>query len=100
MDEDGRIVFSQGGQTAAGDHSFVWDGKTTDGPQASDGTYRIQVVATDAAGTALTATTSVETTVEGVELAGGQLALDVGPFTVTLRSEAHTSELQSLMRPS
>ncbi|MEO3433805.1 flagellar hook capping FlgD N-terminal domain-containing protein [Inquilinus sp. CAU 1745] len=84
MNEDGTIVFSTEGRTAAGDYDFNWDGMTADGERAPEGTYRIQVVAKDAAGEAIDTTTSIVANVKGVELSGGEIALDVGGFTVSL----------------
>lgn len=84
MNEDGTIVFTTSGKTAAGDYDFNWDGMTGDGERAPAGTYRIQVVAKDAAGEALDTSTSIIANVKGVELSGGEIALDVGGFTVSL----------------
>lgn len=84
MNEDGTIVFSTEGRTAAGEYDFNWDGMTADGERAPEGTYRIQVVAKDAAGEALDTATSIIANVKGVELSGGEIALDVGDFTVLL----------------
>lgn len=57
-DSDGKVVKTVTGDTTAGAHSLTWDGKDGDGTQLKDGKYSINVIATAADGTAITATTT------------------------------------------
>lgn len=84
MNEAGVIVYSTSGKTDAGSHSLDWDGTRSDGGEAVPGTYRIQVVATDAAEQPIQVTTSTEQLVTGVSLATGDITLEIGDHTVSL----------------
>src|SRR5499427_6657524 len=44
-DASGRIVLQQPADTAAGPHTFNWNGKASDGTQVPDGTYTFNVSA-------------------------------------------------------
>jgi flagellar basal-body rod modification protein FlgD len=50
LNEDGDVVYSEKLDTTAGDTTFTWDGTLTNGSSASDGTYSLQLVATDSSG--------------------------------------------------
>lgn len=67
FDADGRLVHSAAGQTAAGPHRFLWDGKLLDGGRAAAGLYRIAVEALDAQGRPIAATLERTATIEGLE---------------------------------
>jgi flagellar basal-body rod modification protein FlgD len=45
-DSDGKVVFSQKGETLAGVHEFDWDGRDADGNPLPDGIYKLSVSAT------------------------------------------------------
>ncbi|KAA5602558.1 flagellar hook assembly protein FlgD [Blastochloris sulfoviridis] len=81
-DESGKTVYTTTGETAAGEHSFVWNGKTTSGSTAPDGAYTISITATDAAGNAIDATTNVIGTVTGVDSSSGTVMLQIGDAEV------------------
>jgi len=63
VDEKGHAVATFQGDTGAGRHDFVWDGKDGDGNTLPDGAYRFVVAALDKdggqIGTAITATSKV-----------------------------------------
>lgn len=85
LDANGNTVYSTQGKTAGETkHNFVWDGRKADGTQAPEGTYRIEVVATDPAGQPLKVSYTAEANVRGVDLTDGLISLDVGSFTVSL----------------
>lgn len=84
INEDGNVVYSAPGKLGAGKHSFEWDGKLTDGTEAPEGTYRIQVQAVDAEGGSITAIRSVTQKVVGVEFIDGDIVLDLGVGKVSL----------------
>ncbi len=96
-DSSGNVVYSTQGQTAAGKHDFIWDGKTSTGVQMPNGgQYTLQVVATDNADNPITATVTAYGTVDGVNITntGGDSSstagttseanLDVSGMTVPL----------------
>jgi flagellar basal-body rod modification protein FlgD len=67
-DKNGNTVFQTTGETGAGSHSFAWDGKDMNGLQAPDGDYKIRISATDAAGNNVKTSTSVNLTIDAVEM--------------------------------
>ncbi|SDH22463.1 flagellar hook assembly protein FlgD [Roseospirillum parvum] len=62
-DADGHVVYTDSLDATAGEASFTWDGTTTDGSTAEDGTYTLSVIATYEDGTSeeieLTGTSTV-----------------------------------------
>ncbi len=84
-DASGNVVYSTSGNTAAGTHDFVWDGKTSAGVQMPDGgQYTLQVVATDASQNAITTTVSSFGVVDGVNIANNTTNLDLSGVSVPL----------------
>jgi flagellar basal-body rod modification protein FlgD len=94
-DSGGNVVFSSAGNTAAGSHDFVWNGKTSAGVQMADGgQYTLEVVAADATKNAMTATVDSFGVVDGVNInnnstngtssTAGGATLDVAGVTVPL----------------
>ena len=77
-DANGKTVFSQSGETAAGDHSFAWDGKDATGNAMPAGVYTLTISANDPKGQPITATTSISGIVDGVETVDGVQSLLVG----------------------
>jgi flagellar basal-body rod modification protein FlgD len=71
LDAKGNIVASQVlTATAAGNHSFEWDGKTNLGTQLADGDYGLRITPTDSSGTkfsAIQTLTGVATAVQSVD---------------------------------
>ena len=81
-DDDGRLVYEQSGETGSGKHGFVWDGTSSDGSFASDGTYSLEVVATDGDGEAINASVTSYGEVTGVDTTGGDVVFTVGELRV------------------
>lgn len=66
-DTDGNVVYTAQGETSAGAHDFVWDGKNSAGEQLPDGVYQISVSTTVPNGeSAASVTTTVFGRVTGV----------------------------------
>ena len=86
FDEAGKRVATETGKTAAGTHTFVWDGRSDQGVPLPDGTYTIKVNAVDDDDQAVTATTSIVGTVTGIETLDGVQTLIVGGLKVPLAS--------------
>ena len=66
-DMNGKVVYSESGETSSGTHEFKWDGKDSNGNQLEDGAYQIVVSTKVPAGeTEANVTTTVFGKVTGV----------------------------------
>ena len=85
-DMDGKVVYTQKGETTAGAHDFVWDGKDTSGMQLPDGAYQISINTTAFNGDAdASVTTTVFGRVTGVASDDNGIYLGLGDvLTATL----------------
>jgi flagellar basal-body rod modification protein FlgD len=72
------------GSLAKGDHSFTWDGKDYKGNDVADGSYTFKIVAQDAAGKSVTATTKISGLVDRVNLDDTDPVLYIGSLPVYL----------------
>ncbi|AZU04910.1 flagellar hook assembly protein [Glycocaulis alkaliphilus] len=81
--EQGATVGTMSGQTGAGEHRLVWDGKDTDGNTLPDGVYHLEVIAFDADGQRIEdVSVLVGGRVTGVELSEGQAIVEIGGMQV------------------
>jgi flagellar basal-body rod modification protein FlgD len=78
LDANGNTVWTDKGSLKQGIQSYAWNGKTSTGTTAPDGTYTIHIDAQDATGAAVTTSTDFQGTVSGVDLSGDQPMLLVG----------------------
>lgn len=85
-DSKGNVVATQTTALNAGSQSFTWNGKTSAGVTAADGTYSIKIAAQDTTGANVTVDTSVTGTVTEVDLSGSTPTLLVGTQKVPLSS--------------
>jgi flagellar basal-body rod modification protein FlgD len=85
-DEAGRLVATRQGEGETGNHSITWDGRDQSGQPVTQGLYRVDVAAKNAAGQPITAGTSLRGTVEGVELMDGKIFLSVDGVLLPLDS--------------
>jgi flagellar basal-body rod modification protein FlgD len=85
-DSGGRLVASQQGDAGLGSHSVAWDGRSHSGAALPDGLYRVDVVASDAAGQAVPVTTTIRGLVDGVEVDGDRLLLSIDGVLMPLES--------------
>ena len=76
-DEFGQVVALEPGELGAGRHSLTWDGIGDDGVRRTDGSYKVEVLAQSAAGTPITASTTISGIVDGVEMNGTEALLSV-----------------------
>ncbi len=83
-DSKGQTVFTTNGETAAGNHSFTWNGKDINGNQLADGTYKLGVVAADSAGTKITSSVASAGTVSQIDMTSGTPQLVVGNMELGL----------------
>jgi flagellar basal-body rod modification protein FlgD len=72
------------GNLASGDHSFTWDGKNQKGAAMTQGSYSFKVVAQDAKGASVAATTKINGIVDRVNLDGTEPMLYVGALSIAL----------------
>lgn len=100
-DTDGNVVYTTEGETAAGAHDFVWDGKNSAGEQLPDGVYQIVVNTSVPTGeSAASVTTTVFGRVTGV--ASDDSGIYVGlsdsvtatlDYVLTIRDESYWDDL-------
>ena len=83
-DSSGRTVYSGAGDTTAGRHEYSWNGKSSAGVQLPDGTYKLTVIAVDAAGQQIQASTWATGKVTGVESSDGSAVLNLGGALVPM----------------
>ena len=106
-DSKGKIVYVGHGDSTAGEHEFAWDGRDNAGNQLTDGSYKLNVSAVDAAGQTVSTTVRSQGTVSEVDLTGDEPTLMIGAMSVplsqaTLISDASTatdSTLDALAAP-
>lgn len=84
VNEKGQPVAQLAGDGSAGDHSLVWDGKTSDGGQAPAGVYQLLITAKDATGAAAPYSVQSSLTVTGVSLGATGAALETAIGAVPL----------------
>jgi flagellar basal-body rod modification protein FlgD len=83
-DELGKVVASLPGEIDAGRHSVTWDGLGNNGFQYTDGSFKITILARNAAGDSIGSSTTISGIVDGVELNQGQTMLAVGGVLMPL----------------
>jgi flagellar basal-body rod modification protein FlgD len=83
-DSNGKSVYTATGETGAGNHSFVWNGKDNAGNQLSDGGYKLTVTAADAAGGTVENSVASAGTVTQIDMTGSSPRLIVGSMEIDL----------------
>ena len=77
FDSSGTEVYSQTADTDAGTHSYTWDGTDNSDKAQADGTYTVQVAASDSKGNPLTVPTITPGQVTAVSVSNGTTYLTV-----------------------
>lgn len=86
-DAAGDIVYSSStGETALGNHEFVWDGKNSTGEQLPDGSYSLEITAINGDGEPVKTTTTASGLVTGVQTNDGEPMLMLGQTEIPLTS--------------
>ncbi|HAE49073.1 MAG: flagellar hook capping protein [Tistrella sp.] len=105
IDESGKVVRSEAGETTAGVHNYEWDGKDSEGKLLDDGQYRMSVTALDAKGKTIAVTTSITGTVDSVGITNGNVVLNVNGVEIPLSevtgirdASAATSEADATLK--
>ncbi len=83
-DQNGAVVRTIAGETAAGDHDFTWDGLNAARTQLPDDVYRLSVVAKDGAGDDLTTLVNGVGLVKEIDMSGTEPYLTIGGRQVSL----------------
>jgi flagellar basal-body rod modification protein FlgD len=84
VDSDGRVVYTQPGETDAGSHAFSWNGKTNAGVQLPDGNYTLKIQAADANGSAVTPSIASIGSVQAVGVENGTATFTVNGMSVPM----------------
>jgi flagellar basal-body rod modification protein FlgD len=85
LNANNQAVFTTSGGTAAGSNSFSWNGEDNNGNQLPDGTYTLNVNASNS-GTAVTSTVTSSGVVNEVDMSNGSPQLMIGGMQVPLSS--------------
>ncbi len=82
-DADGSVVWTgEIGAVEEGEGSWTWDGTTTDGEPAPEGTYTFSVTGTDASEEAVELTELIVGTVDEMDFSSGSAQPTVGGVTI------------------
>lgn len=80
--EAGALIYSQEGETDLGFHDFYWDGFDQTGQPVENGTYKLEIVATNDDGNELSPNIMVQETITAVDTSGFEPVFTIGPNTV------------------
>jgi flagellar basal-body rod modification protein FlgD len=83
-DANGKNVYTQAGETTAGNHALTWNGKDNNGNQLADGTYKLTATATTTDGSTVTTSVASAGTVTQIDLSSGTPQLVVGNMELNL----------------
>lgn len=75
---NGVPVFSQTSPAPAGNNIFIWDGATTSGIPAEDGSYTISIIAFDSDGKTIAVKTEIIGIVDGINFDGNEPKIMIG----------------------
>lgn len=94
LDSNGNTVWTDKQTLAQGIQSYAWNGRTSTGQLAPEGSYTIQITALDGAGAPVKTSTDFSGTVSGVDLTGDQPLLLVGSTYLTI------NQIKGVVRPT
>ncbi len=83
-DKDGNVVYTEKGNLQAGQGQFTWNGKTSTGGKAPDGSYTISMTGINAEGKTVPISTQFTGVVTGVDFTGNEPVLLIGSTRVNL----------------
>ena len=83
-DSKGNVVYTEKGSLQAGQGQFTWNGKTSTGGKAPDGTYSISMTGINAEGKTVPISTQFTGVVTGVDFTGSEPVLLIGQTRVNL----------------
>ena len=92
-DSTGQTAYSGTFPLNAGTQSFAWDGRGSNGTQWPDGNYTLSITAKDASGQTVAVSTTVNGTVDAVDLTQNPPALTIGGQSYSL------DKIKQVVRP-
>jgi flagellar basal-body rod modification protein FlgD len=92
-DSTGNLAYSGTFTLNAGKQNFAWDGKGNNGTQWPDGNYKMTISAKDTSGNAVTVSTTVQGTVDSVDLTSTPPTLSIGGSNFTV------DKIKNVVRP-
>ncbi len=100
MNSSGLTVFVGDGETGAGKHGFLWDGKSAGGVEQPDGAYTVVVGALDRAGNLLEVEQTVLGRVTGAGADDGAISLFLSDVTVSMDDVLSVKETPASAPPA
>ena len=94
MDSSGVPVYSEERPVSAGTAQFDWNGTTSTGAVAPNGTYTLSIAAANSSGIALNISTETIGIVQGVDLSGNE------PVLLVDGQEVNLGQIKSVRRVS
>ena len=95
-DAAGRVMFVAPGETAAGRHTFTWNGEDSSGQALPDGAYSLEVSAKQRDGTLAEVTQTAFGRVSGASVEDGQVMLFMGPIAVPMDEVLSVQEADAI----
>jgi flagellar basal-body rod modification protein FlgD len=92
-DPTGNVAYSGTFTLNAGQQNFAWDGKGNNGTQWPDGNYKMTISAKDASGSPVNVSTTVQGTVDSVDLTTTPPTLSIGGSNFT------ADKIKNVVRP-
>ncbi len=92
QDSNGNTVYQTSGDTAAGNHSFTWNGTEANGNTATTGNYTLSITSTDASGNGISNTVGITGVVSSAQQSNGTVTLTVGNTEVPLSDVTGVSD--------
>jgi len=92
-DKTGNLAYSGNFTLNAGQQNFTWDGKGKNGQQWPDGNYKMTITAKDTSGNVVNVSTTVQGTVDSVDLTSTPPTLSIAGQNFT------TDKIKSVVRP-
>ena len=83
MNDKGKVMFTKAGDTSAGTHEVVWDGKDGNGFPVEDGGYSLSITPIAFPGSTVDANTRIYAKVTGVSMINGT-TLDASGVSIAL----------------
>lgn len=83
-DANGNVVYTEQGHLQAGAGQFTWNGETSSGAKAPNGTYSITMTGVNAEGVNVPISTEFTGVVSGVDFTGSEPVLLIGTTRVNL----------------
>jgi flagellar basal-body rod modification protein FlgD len=94
-DASGQVVAVAPGETAAGRHTFEWDGLDSEGTPLPDGAYTVEVGALRPDGSFVDVSTTMFGRVTGATIEDNKVVLSVGDVNVPMESVLRVEETKT-----